>query len=130
MDSDGFVSIKELAQRLGMDRSHARRYVLKLGYSFHKRRTSDSGSQLTLCVTHLRPRKSALIEPIKDLRHPLSSWYLMLVCFTLFSLFLNLTQEDSSSGLRKVWNRGLGSTGQQLRQRKFFRLGPASVPGN
>jgi hypothetical protein len=34
-----------------MDRSHARRYVMKLGYSFHKRRTPDSGSQLTLCVT-------------------------------------------------------------------------------
>ncbi len=34
-----------------MDRSHARRYVLKLGYSFHKRRTPDSGGQLTLCVT-------------------------------------------------------------------------------
>jgi hypothetical protein len=51
MNSDDFVSVKELAQRLGMDRSHARRYVLKLGYSFHKRRTPDSGSQLTLCVT-------------------------------------------------------------------------------
>lgn len=51
MASDEYVSLKELAQRLGMDRSHARRYVLKLGYSFHKRRTPDSGSQLTLCVT-------------------------------------------------------------------------------
>jgi hypothetical protein len=49
--SDEYVSIKDLAQRLGMDRSHARRYVMKLGYSFHKRRTRDSGSQLTLCVT-------------------------------------------------------------------------------
>jgi hypothetical protein len=49
--NDDYVSIKELAQRLGMDRSHARRYVLKLGYSFHKRRTPDSGGQLTLCVT-------------------------------------------------------------------------------
>jgi len=48
---DEFTSIKELAKRLGMDRSHARRYVLKLGYSFHKRRTPDSGGQLTLCVT-------------------------------------------------------------------------------
>ncbi len=46
-----FVSMKDLAKRLGMDRSHARRYVLRLGYEFHKRRTSDSGSQLTLCVT-------------------------------------------------------------------------------
>ncbi len=49
--SEAYVSIKELAHRLGMDRSHARRYVLKLGYSFHKRRTPDSGSQLSLCVT-------------------------------------------------------------------------------
>jgi len=49
--SDEFVSIKDLAKRLGMDRSHARRYVLRLGYTFHKRRTQDSGSQLTLCVT-------------------------------------------------------------------------------
>jgi hypothetical protein len=48
---DEFVSIKDLARRLGMDRSHARRYVLKLGYAFHKRRTADSGNQLTLCVT-------------------------------------------------------------------------------
>jgi hypothetical protein len=46
-----FVSIKDLAKRLGMDRSHARRYVMKLGYTFHKRRTPDSGNQLTLCVT-------------------------------------------------------------------------------
>jgi hypothetical protein len=46
-----FASIKELAIRLGMDRSHARRYVLKLGYSFHKRRTPDSGGQITHCVT-------------------------------------------------------------------------------
>ena len=51
MTDNEFVSIKDLAKRLGMDRSHARRYVMKLGYTFHKRRTSDSGSQLTLCVT-------------------------------------------------------------------------------
>ena len=50
MASDEFVSIKELAERLGMDRSHARRYVLKLGYAFHKRRTLNSGRQLTLCL--------------------------------------------------------------------------------
>jgi hypothetical protein len=49
--SDDYMSIKDLANRLGMDRSHARRYVMKLGYSFHKRRTLGSGSQLTLCVT-------------------------------------------------------------------------------
>jgi hypothetical protein len=49
--SEDYVSIKDLAKRLGMDRSNARRYVMKLGYSFHKRRTPDSGRQLTLCVT-------------------------------------------------------------------------------
>ncbi|WP_139555998.1 hypothetical protein [Methylotetracoccus oryzae] len=52
MAEDEFTSIKELSKRLGMDRSHARRYVLKLGYSFHKRRTQDSGGQLTLCVSN------------------------------------------------------------------------------
>lgn len=51
MGTEEFVSLKDLAKRLGMDRSHARRYVLKLGYTFHKRRTADSGRQLTLCVT-------------------------------------------------------------------------------
>jgi len=51
MTDDAFISIKELANRLGMDRSHARRYVLRLGYAFHKRRTQDSGGQLTLCVS-------------------------------------------------------------------------------
>ena len=51
MADDEFMSIKELANRLGMDRSHARRYVLRLGYAFHRRRTQDSGGQLTLCVS-------------------------------------------------------------------------------
>lgn len=51
MVSDDYVSIKDFAMRLGMDRSHARRYVMRRGYSFHKRRTPDSGSQLTLCAT-------------------------------------------------------------------------------
>jgi hypothetical protein len=51
MAEEEFISIKELADRLRMDRSHARRYVLKLGYAFHKRRTQDSGGQLTLCVS-------------------------------------------------------------------------------
>ncbi len=51
MTEDEFVSIKSLAQRLGMDRSHARRYVLRLGYRFHRRRVLDSAGQLTLCVT-------------------------------------------------------------------------------
>jgi hypothetical protein len=45
-----YVSLKHLAQEIGMDRSHARRYVLRLGITPHKRRTPDSQNQLTLAV--------------------------------------------------------------------------------
>jgi len=48
--SDEFVSLKQLADELEMDRSHARRYVLRLGVTPHKRRTPDSQNQLTLAV--------------------------------------------------------------------------------
>ena len=48
---NGYISIKHLAEKLGMDRSHARRYVLKLGFKPTKRRTRESGNQLTLTVT-------------------------------------------------------------------------------
>lgn len=51
MDQSSYISIKHLAEQLGMDRSHARKYVLKLGFKPMKRRTADSGSQLTLTVT-------------------------------------------------------------------------------
>jgi len=50
MDQD-FVSLKQLAENLGMDRSHVRRYVLRLGIQPHKRRTRDSYNQLTLAVS-------------------------------------------------------------------------------
>src|SRR5262249_51860396 len=49
--AEEFVSLKQLAADLGMDRSHARRYVLRLGFPPHKRRTPDSQNQLTLAVT-------------------------------------------------------------------------------
>lgn len=52
-----FISIKELAQGMGIDRSHARRYVLKLGIKPGKRRTKDSGSQLTLTVSQEEAQK-------------------------------------------------------------------------
>ena len=51
MQDDAYLSLKELTRLLGMDRSHARRYVLKLGVTFHRRRTADSANQLTLAVT-------------------------------------------------------------------------------
>ena len=46
-----YVSLKQLAETLGMDRSHARRFVLRLGYKPVKRRTAESGNQLALAVT-------------------------------------------------------------------------------
>lgn len=46
-----FVSLKQLAIELGMDRSNTRKYVLKSGFRPHKRRTPDSGGQLTLALT-------------------------------------------------------------------------------
>lgn len=49
--SDEFVSLKELAAEFGMDRSHARRYVRKLGITPHRRRTADSGNQMTPALT-------------------------------------------------------------------------------
>jgi hypothetical protein len=49
--SDEYISLKALAAELGMDRSHARRYVLRLGVEPKKRRTPDSGGQLTLTVS-------------------------------------------------------------------------------
>jgi hypothetical protein len=48
--SDEYISLKQLAGELGMDRSHARRYVLNLGVTPAKRRTPESGGQLTLTV--------------------------------------------------------------------------------
>ena len=52
MESEEFVSLKELAETIGLDRSNTRKYVLKLGIHPHKRRTPDSRNQLTLAVTN------------------------------------------------------------------------------
>ena len=49
--ADDFITLKSLSENLGMDRSHARRYVLKCGIKPKKRRTLDSGNQLTLTVS-------------------------------------------------------------------------------
>lgn len=51
METKDFVSLKQIAETLGMDRSAARKYVLKLGINPQKRRTTDSGNQLSLTVT-------------------------------------------------------------------------------
>jgi hypothetical protein len=46
-----FVSLKQIAETLGMDRSAARKYVLKLGIKPQKRRTAESRNQLSLAVS-------------------------------------------------------------------------------
>lgn len=51
MADNQHVSLKQLAAQLGMDRSQARKYVLKLGYTPSWLRTSDSGGQRSLVVT-------------------------------------------------------------------------------
>lgn len=49
--SDEYISLKQLAGELGMDRSHARKYVLNLGVTLAKRRAPESDGQLTLTVS-------------------------------------------------------------------------------
>ena len=46
-----YVTIKEVAEKIGMDRSHARRFVLSLGIRPEKRRVSGSNGQLVLTVS-------------------------------------------------------------------------------
>src|SRR4051794_5003756 len=51
MSAEEFVSLRQLAQALGLDRSNARKYILKQGFRPVKRRTADSGGMLTLSFT-------------------------------------------------------------------------------
>ena len=52
MQNTGYVSLKNLAAELCMDRSHLRKYVLnKVCIEPQQARTADSGSQRTLVVT-------------------------------------------------------------------------------
>ena len=46
------ITLKELADELGLDRSNLRKYVNKLGLEFHRLRTPESRGQLTLSVTN------------------------------------------------------------------------------
>jgi len=50
MEED-YILLKDLAKELGIDRSNARRYVLKTGFSMLKVRTPESRGQLTLALT-------------------------------------------------------------------------------
>lgn len=46
-----YITIKELAEKLGVDRSYARKYVISHGYAFDKIRTTESQHQLTLALS-------------------------------------------------------------------------------
>lgn len=71
METEEFVSLREIADQLGLERSNARKYILKLGYAFHRRRTADSRNQPALCLTPAeaeeiiaRRRAQGYLEPI------------------------------------------------------------------
>ena len=44
------MTIVELADKLGIDRSNVRKYILKSGFKFIKVRTEESRHQLTLAL--------------------------------------------------------------------------------
>jgi len=60
-----YVTIKQLAFDLGMDRSHARRFVAKSGVKAIKRRDPGSNNQLVLTVTEAEAAR------VIDARHAL-----------------------------------------------------------
>ncbi len=51
MEND-FVTLKELSELINLDKSNARKLILKFGIKPQKRRTIDSGNQLTLTITN------------------------------------------------------------------------------
>ena len=48
--SQPYVLLTKLARDLGMDRSHARKYVLRNGFTFLHVRTAETGNQLSLAL--------------------------------------------------------------------------------
>jgi len=51
MPEKEYVSVKQLAQELGLDPSNTRKYVLSQGFAFLKQRTPDSRNQLANVLT-------------------------------------------------------------------------------
>jgi hypothetical protein len=47
---NGFVSLKQIAGELGMDRSNARKYARKNGFQFHRCRTAEPGRMVPLAA--------------------------------------------------------------------------------
>jgi hypothetical protein len=57
-----YVTLRELAEQLGMDRSHLRKYILKHGFEPVRIRTKASLHQLTLALSE------AEAERVRQLR--------------------------------------------------------------
>ena len=51
MTMENLIPLRTLAEELGMDRSHLRRYVKRLGIEPGRTRTKDSRNQITLAIT-------------------------------------------------------------------------------
>jgi len=51
MTEQRYVSLKELAKQIGLDKSNLRKYVLAQGFSFSRMRTFDSRGQLVNALT-------------------------------------------------------------------------------
>lgn len=82
--AEEYISIKQLATEIGMDRSHARRYVLGLGLTPTKHRTADSGNQLTLTVTapeadfiRQNRKEQGFLESSKPIENEVGSFYVI-----------------------------------------------------
>ena len=56
------ITLTEVAEAINLDRSNARKYILKRGFSFSRIRTNESRGQLTLALT----QEDA--EAVKELR--------------------------------------------------------------
>lgn len=52
-----YVSLKQLADELGMDRSNLRKYVIREDFNMTKRRLPDSGNQTVLAFTEEEAEK-------------------------------------------------------------------------
>ena len=59
MEETEFISVIQFAKEIGIDRSHARKYILSLGLRPKKRRTAESRNQLTLTLTKEEARFAA-----------------------------------------------------------------------
>ncbi len=117
--AEDFVSLKQLATELGMDRSHARRYVLRLGFTPHKRRTADSQNQLTLAVTNPeaevirnKRREAGFLEPAKPVVSEVGVFYAI-------RLVPELDRAGSSLGLLMIFFRDLGNTALRPLRRRW-----------